>query len=175
MKHEQTLKDATKDFNEKILPGLQDFIRIDNLSPDYDPEWKENLKLDKAGNHLINWAMNQGVKGLKAELIKEKDRTPLVFIEIDAQGSDKTLLLYGHFDKQPPLGEWDEGLAPTKPVIKNGLLYGRGASDDGYALFAIVESIKLIQLQNGKHGRCVIIIEGGEESGSPDLVYYLKK
>ena len=175
MKHEQTLKDATKDFNEKILPGLQDFIRIDNLSPDYDPEWKENLKLDKAGNHLINWAMNQGVKGLKAELIKEKDRTPLVFIEIDAQGSDKTILLYGHFDKQPPLGEWDEGLAPTKPVIKNGLLYGRGASDDGYALFAIVESIKLIQLQNGKHGRCIVVIEGGEESGSPDLVYYLKK
>jgi acetylornithine deacetylase/succinyl-diaminopimelate desuccinylase-like protein len=175
MKHEQTLKDATKDFNEKILPGLQDFIRIDNLSPDYDPEWKENLKLDKAGNHLINWAMNQGVKGLKAELIKEKERTPLVFIEIDAQGSDKTILLYGHFDKQPPLGEWDEGLAPTKPVIKNGLLYGRGASDDVYALFAIVESIKLIQLQNGKHGRCIVVIEGGEESGSPDLVYYLKK
>jgi hypothetical protein len=43
--------------------------------------------------------MNQGVKGFKAELIKEKDRTPLVFIEIDAQGSDKTILLYGHFDK----------------------------------------------------------------------------
>ena len=69
MKYEQTLKDATKDFNEKILPGLQDFVRIDNLSPDYDPDW---IKLDKAGNHLINWALNQGVKGLKAELVKEK-------------------------------------------------------------------------------------------------------
>jgi acetylornithine deacetylase/succinyl-diaminopimelate desuccinylase-like protein len=119
--------------------------------------------------------MKQGVKGMKAELVKEKGRTHLVFIEIDAQGVDKTVLLYGHYDKQPPLGEWDEGLAPTKPVIKNGLLYGRGASDDGYALFAIVESIKLIQLQNGKHGRIVITIESGEESGSPDLVYYLTK
>ena len=175
MKYEQTLKDAKKDFDENILPGLQDFVRIDNLSPDFDPEWETNLKLDKAGNHLVDWAMKQGVKGMKAELYKEKGRTPLVFIEIDPQGIDKTVLLYGHFDKQPPLGEWDEGLHPTKPVVKNGLLYGRGASDDGYALFAIVESIKLIQLQNAKHGRIVITIESGEESGSPDLVYYLKK
>ena len=175
MKYEQTLKDAQKDFNESILPGLEEFVRIDNLSPDFDPEWETNLKAEKAGSHLVKWALSQGVKGMKAELVKEKGRTHLVFIEVAAQGIDKTVLLYGHFDKQPPLGEWDEGLAPTKPVIKNGLLYGRGASDDGYALFAIVESIKLIQLQNAKHGRIVVTIESGEESGSPDLVYYLKK
>ena len=173
MNYEQTLKDAQKDFNESILPGLKTFITIDNLSPDFDPEWETNFKAEKAGFHLVNWAINQGVKGMKAELVKEKGRTPLVFIEIAPQGIDKTVLLYGHFDKQPPLGEWDEGLAPTKPVIKNGLLYGRGASDDGYALFAIVESIKLIQLQNAKHGRIVVTIESGEESGSPDLLYYL--
>ena len=174
MKHEQTLKDVQKDFQDSILPGLEDFVRIDNLSPEFDPEWETNGKAEKAGNHLINWALKQGVKGMKAELVKEKGRTPLVFIEIDANGSNKTVLLYGHFDKQPPLGEWDEGLAPTKPVVKDGKLYGRGASDDGYALFAIVESIKVIQLQGGKHGRIVITIESGEESGSPDLVYYLK-
>ena len=173
MKYEQTLKDAQKDFKESILPGLEEFVRIDNLSPDFDPEWETNFKAEKAGFHLVNWAINQGVKGMKVELVKEKGRTPLVFIEVAAQGIDKTVLLYGHFDKQPPLGEWDEGLAPTKPVIKNGLLYGRGASDDGYALFAIVESVKLIQLQNAKHGRIVITIESGEECGSPDLLYYL--
>ena len=175
MNYEQTLKDAKKDFEESILPALQDFVRIDNLSPDFDPEWEKNGKAEKAGNHLVNWALAQGVKGMKAELIKEKGRTPLVFIEIAPQGIDKTVLLYGHFDKQPPLGEWDEGLSPTKPVIKNGLLYGRGAADDGYALFAIVESIKLIQLQNKKHGRILVTIESGEESGSPDLIYYLKE
>ncbi len=175
MKYETTLEQAKKDFNDNIIPGLEEFIRIDNLSPDFDPEWETNLKPEKAGNHLMNWAMKQGVKGMKCELVKEKGRTHLLFIEIDAQGIDKTVLLYGPFDKQPPLGEWEEGLAPTKPVIQNGLLYGRGAADDGYALFTIVESIKLIQLQNGTHGRIVITIESGEESGSPDLVYYLKK
>ena len=175
MNYEQTLKDAQKDFEQSILPALQDFVRIDNLSPDFDPEWETNFKAEKAGFHLVNWAINQGVKGMKAELIKEKGRTPLVFIEVAPQGIDKTVLLYGHYDKQPPLGEWEEGLAPTKPVIKNGLLYGRGAADDGYALFAIVESIKLIQLQNKKHGRILVTIESGEESGSPDLIYYLTK
>jgi acetylornithine deacetylase/succinyl-diaminopimelate desuccinylase-like protein len=175
MKYEKTLEDAKKDFEASMLPGLQEFVKIDNLSPDYDPEWETNGKAEKAGMHLINWAKAQGVKGLKAELIKEPGMTHMVFIEIDAQGIDKTVLLYGHFDKQPPLGVWDEGLHPNKPVIKDGLLYGRGASDDGYALFTIVESVKLIQLQNGKHGRIVITIESGEESGSPDLVPYLKK
>ena len=175
MKYEKTFEDAKKDFDESILPGIEEFVRIDNLSPDFDKEWETNGKAEKAGMHLINWAKAQGVKGLKAELIKEPGMTHMVFIEIDPQGIDKTVLLYGHFDKQPPLGVWDEGLHPNKPVRKNGLLYGRGASDDGYALFAIVESVKLIQMQNGKHGRIIVTIESGEESGSPDLVPYLKK
>ena len=175
MKYEQTLKDSKKDFEESILPALQDFIKIDNTSPDFDGEWETNLKAEKAASHLINWAEKQGVKGLKAELIKDKGRTPLVFIEISSQGIDKTVLLYGHYDKLPPLEGWDEGLSATTPVIRNGLLYGRGSVDDGYALFAIVESIKLIQLQNKKHGKIIVIIEGGEESGLSDLVYYLKK
>ena len=42
--------------------------------------------------------------------------------------------MYGHFDKQPYMGVWSEGFGPTTPVIKNGRLYGRGASDDGYAI-----------------------------------------
>ena len=76
MNYEQTLKDAKKDFEESILPALQDFVRIDNLSPDFDPEWDTNFKAEKAGFHLVNWAINQGVKGMKAELIKEKVKHP---------------------------------------------------------------------------------------------------
>jgi len=122
--------------------------------------------------HLINWAKSQGIKGLKAELYKEPGKTHMVFIEIESQCIDKTILLYGHFDKQPALGEWAEGLHPNKPVLKDGLLYGRGASDDGYAFFAFIEAIKLIQKQNLKHGKIIITLESGEESGSPDLISY---
>ena len=70
---------------------------------------------------------------------------------------------------------WKEGLGALTPVIQDGYLYGRGASDDGYASFTIVESIKAIEEQGGKHGKIFITIEGGEESGSPDLMYYLNK
>ena len=54
MNYEQTLKDAKKDFEESILPALQEFVRIDNLSPDFDPEWEQNGKAEKAGFHLVN-------------------------------------------------------------------------------------------------------------------------
>ena len=175
MEYDKTIKEVKEDFEKSIIPGLSEYIKIDNLSPNYDPEWQTNGKLEKAGNHLLNWAKSQGVKGLKGELIEEKGRTPLIFLEIEPQGSNKNILLYGHFDKQPHLGTWAEGLHPTKPVIKNGNLYGRGASDDGYAIFAIVESIKAIQQQGGKHGKICVTVEGGEESGSPDLIYYLQK
>ena len=175
MDYDKTIKEISNEFDTNIIPSLSDYIRIDNLSPNYDPEWETNFKLEKAGYHLLVWSLNQGVKGMKGELIKEPGRTPMVYLEIPPQGSDKTILLYGHFDKQPHLGEWAEGLGPTKPVIKDGNLYGRGASDDGYSTYTCVSAIKAIQSQKGKHGKIIITIEGGEESGSPDLVYYLKK
>lgn len=52
-------------------------------------------------------------------------------------------------------------------------LYGRGASDDGYAAFAAISALAGLKLQNVPHARSVIIIEACEESGSPDLPYYV--
>ncbi len=84
--------------------------------------------------------------------------------------------MYGHFDKQPPLTEeWDEDLHPHKPKVKGGKLYGRGGADDGYAIFAAIDSIRALQAQNKPYPRIVITIEGSEESGSPHLDYYCKK
>ena len=84
--------------------------------------------------------------------------------------------MYGHFDKQPPLtNDWDKDLHPYKPIIKNNKLYGRAGADDGYAIFAAIDSIRVLQSQKKDHSRCCIIIEGSEESGSPDLMYYIDK
>ena len=54
-------------------------------------------------------------------------------------------MFYGHFDKQPHMSGWDEGLSATNPVIKNGKLYGRGGADDGYSIFVFMAAIKIIQ------------------------------
>ena len=177
MNYDKTIEIVHKDFESSIIPALSDYIKIDNLSPEYDPEWKTNGKLEKAAQHIIDWASKQNIKGLKAQMLKEENRSPMVYIQIPATSDDikKTILLYAHFDKQPHMTGWREGLGPLKPVIQDGYLYGRGASDDGYASFTIVESIKAIQEQGGKHGKIFIAIEGGEESGSPDLMYYLNK
>lgn len=78
-------------------------------------------------------------------LHKDEDKTPLLLIEISAFNKTeniKNVLMYGHMDKQPHFTGWNEGLGATIPVIKDGFLWGRGASDDGYAIFAAILSIK---------------------------------
>ncbi len=102
---------------------------------------------------------------------------PLLFVTIDptVKLDPKSVLMYGHMDKQPPFTGWDDDKSPTKPVIQNGRLYGRGSSDDGYALYAALLSIKTLQNLGIPHPKIKIIIEGDEESGSTDLPIYLEK
>ena len=50
--------------------------------------------------------------------------------------NERTVLFYGHLDKQPEMTGWREGLGPWTPLIEDGKLYGRGGADDGYAIFA---------------------------------------
>ena len=175
MNYEKTSNMVEASFEKEVLPGLCEFVKIDNLSPFFDLEWNSNGKLEKAAQFCLDWVKNQGVAGLKGEIIKDEDKSPLIFVEIEARGSNKNFLLYGHFDKQPHFSGWAEGLGPTTPVIRDGYLYGRGAADDGYALFSSITGIKAIQEQGLPHGRIVIIIEGSEESGSPHLMPYLSK
>ena len=83
------------------------------------------------------------------------------------------MLLYGHLDKQPEMDGWHEGLGPWTPVIEGDRLYGRGAGDDGYALFAALTAIEAVEASGGDHARCLVLIEASEESGSPDLPAHL--
>ena len=68
-----------------------------------------------------------------------------MFTEIPGQVADKNVFFYGHFDKQPPFTGWDENKAPTKPVIENGKLYGRGGADDGYSTYSSMLAVKAVQ------------------------------
>src|SRR6202008_4891214 len=87
---------------------------------------------------------------------------------------DRTVLLYGHLDKQPEMSGWREGYGPWEPLLENGKLYGRGSADDGYAVFAALSAIAALQAQGIAHSRCVGMIETCEESGSYDLPAYLE-
>lgn len=127
---------------------------------------------------IIKWVLNQGVKGLTHQVVREPERTPVILFEVPAHQCDlpNTVLIYGHMDKQPPMTEaWAPGLHPRQPVIRNGKLYGRGGADDGYSAFAAITAIRALQDQGVSHPRIVVLIEGSEESGSPDLNHYLAK
>ena len=69
-----------------------------------------------------------------------------MFVEIKATDEkiNKTVLMYGHYDKQPHMTGWNEGLHPTDPKIIDDKLYGRGGADDGYSAFTAVLSIKAL-------------------------------
>lgn len=159
-------------WDNSITQELIEYIKIPCKSPMFDADWQQNGYIDQAMQQFMTWAENHAPKGMQMELVRLPERTPLLFIEIPGQ-IDETLLMYGHMDKQPEMTGWDEDLGPWKPVLRDGKLYGRGGADDGYALFASLTAILALQEQNIPHARCVIIIEGCEESGSYDLPYYI--
>jgi hypothetical protein len=61
---------------------------------------------------------------------------------------DATVLLYGHYDKQPEMTGWDQGLGPWEPVMRGERLYGRGGADDGYAVFAALAALAALDARN---------------------------
>lgn len=165
-----------EEWDKTIVPCMSEYIGIHNQSPEYDPEFYTNGLCEKAFDVLIDWMKGQNVKGLTYEYIQEKGRTPFLIAEIAAtEPTQGTVLMYGHMDKQPPLYPWAEGLDPYKAVMRDGKLYGRGGADDGYAICASITSVTALQRNGVGHGRVVITIEAGEESGSPDLEYYMER
>jgi acetylornithine deacetylase/succinyl-diaminopimelate desuccinylase-like protein len=154
-------------WEERVLPALCEYTRIPNLSPAFDPDWAERGAMVAAAELLRDWVSAQD-PALAVEIVQLPGRTPVLLI--DNGGDGEPILIYGHMDKQPPLGEWRAGLAPFEPVREGDLLYGRGTADDGYATFAAVTGLLAA---GGGNGRVLIMIEASEESGSPDLSAYV--
>ena len=174
MNPEQTRQSVDRFWDQSIIPALSKYIEIPNQSPLFDPDWKKNGHMDRAVALAKQWVLDQKIPGSKVEVFEEPGKTPVLFVEVDG-AIDKTVLLYGHLDKQPAMVGWEKGLSPWKPVLRDGKLYGRGAADDGYAVFGVVSAIRLLKEQKIEHPRLVVLIECCEESGSVDLPHYVNK
>jgi acetylornithine deacetylase/succinyl-diaminopimelate desuccinylase-like protein len=162
-------------WDQSIVPALIEYIRIPNKSPAFDPEWRAHGHMHQAVALISDWCKRQPVAGLQLEVIEHPNRTPLIWAEVPGVGprANETVLLYGHLDKQPEMTGWAEGLGPWTPVLRGDRLYGRGGADDGYAAFASLTAIAALQRSEQPHARIVMLIEATEESGSPDLPYYV--
>jgi acetylornithine deacetylase/succinyl-diaminopimelate desuccinylase-like protein len=160
-------------WEKEILPALSEYIKIPNKSQAFDAAWREHGHMERAVSLIADWCKKQPIDGLKVEIHRLEGKPPVILMEIPGKGSD-TVLLYGHLDKQPEMIGWREGLSPWEPVREGDKLYGRGGADDGYAAFASLTAIRLLQEQGVSHARCVVLIEAQEESGSPDLPAYIE-
>lgn len=160
-------------WRSSILERLSAYIRIPNKSPMFDPAWEANGHMNAAVQLMAEWCRAQPVPGMRIEVRRLSGRTPLLLIDIPGELAG-SVLLYGHLDKQPEFTGWHLGLGPWAPVLREGKLYGRGAADDGYAVFSSLTAIAALKAQQVALPRCVILIEASEESGSIDLPAHLE-
>jgi acetylornithine deacetylase/succinyl-diaminopimelate desuccinylase-like protein len=161
-------------WDDAILPTLTEYIRIPNKSPAFDPNWEANGYMREAVALFERWARAAiaPLPGATLEVVQLAGRTPVILIDVPGNNKD-CVLLYGHLDKQPEMVGWADGMGPWIPVRKGDKLYGRGGADDGYAMFAAICAIRALHEQKIPHARCVVLIEACEESGSPDLPFYV--
>ena len=162
-------------WDERIVPRLTDYIAVPAKSPMFDADWAKNGYLERVVRDAAAWVEGRKLAGLKLEVVRIEGRTPVIFFELPATRAESTgtVLLYGHLDKQPEFNGWRNDLGPWTPKYENGLLYGRGGADDGYAIYAALTALEALDEQGLPRPRCVGVIESCEESGSYDLPAYI--
>jgi acetylornithine deacetylase/succinyl-diaminopimelate desuccinylase-like protein len=160
-------------WESSVLPALTRYIEIPNKSPHFDAEWESHGHMDRALDLIAAWCRANAPRDATVAVHRLPGRTPLILIDVPGDATGESVLLYGHYDKQPEMTGWRSDLGPWTPVIEGDRLYGRGGADDGYSTFAALTALRALEDQGVPHGRCVILIEGCEESGSFDLPFYL--
>ena len=162
---------ATSTWRDAVVPFLLEFGTVPDLSPAYDPEWEANGELACAAGLMADWAGTRDLPGAVIDVVELPGLTPTVLVDVPASDprATGTVVIYGHYDKQPPFTGWSEGRGPWAPTLEGDRLYGRGVADDGYALPSALVAVEAVRAAGGRHARCVVLAEGSEESGSPHL------
>ncbi len=158
----QAWKDYQQKNKDRFLNELFDLLRISSISA--RSEFSNEMK--KCAGAVKQKFLEAGVD--KAE-IYETDGHPVVFAEKIIDRTKPTVLVYGHYDVQPPdpLNLWHSG--PFEPVIKDGKIYARGACDDKGQFYMHVKAFETMAKTNSLVTNIKFIIEGEEEVGSPNL------
>ena len=156
-----------QDQEQDHVETLKAWLRIPSIST--DSQRKEDTR--KAARFILEELSNAG---FEAQL-NETPGHPVVTAQwLGAPGS-KTLLVYGHYDVQPPdpLDLWDN--PPFEPVIQGRNIFARGATDDkGQALAVIRGIMATLQVKGALPVNVKFLIEGEEEIGSPNLEPFLE-
>jgi len=163
----EDLRSAVSADMPRLKDLLSDLVRMESVSADgYDP-----AAVRAPGETIVSMLVEAGYQN--AQLLESSQGHPTVFAELPAPEGAPTILLYAHYDVQPPgpIEEWNTG--PFEPFEKDGRIYGRGASDDKSGVVMHLGAI-------AAHGDALpvgvqIFFEGGEEAGSIGLEEILNK
>jgi len=154
---------------ERFLQGLISLVKIPSVStlPEHKPDMRRTAEF------LANEFREIGMKNV--EIIEGKENQhPLVYAEwLEAPGKP-TLLLYGHYDVQPPdpLEEWVS--PPFEPAIRNDNLYARGAVDDKGQTYLLLKAVEGFLKTEGKLPINIkFLLEGEEEVGGDHIEQYV--
>jgi acetylornithine deacetylase/succinyl-diaminopimelate desuccinylase-like protein len=167
-----TIMQAWKDYQEqhkgRFLEELLDLLRIPSISASSDR--KDDMK--RCAEAVQQRLLEAGAD--KAEIYATAGH-PVVVGEKIIDPSKPTVLVYGHYDVQPPdpLELWHSG--PFEPVIKDGKIYARGACDDKGQFYMHVKALELMHKTNSLTTNIKFLIEGEEEVGSPNLEKFVQE
>lgn len=162
----QAWKDYQEKNKERFLNEMIDLLRIPSISS------KSEHKADmlKCAEAIKARFLEAGVDKVE---IMETGGHPAVYAEKIIDPAKPTVLVYGHYDVQPPepLELWHSG--PFEPVIKDGKVFARGACDDKGQLYMHVKAFEMMAKTDSLTTNIKFIIEGEEEVGSPSLAKFV--
>jgi acetylornithine deacetylase/succinyl-diaminopimelate desuccinylase-like protein len=153
---------------DRRLARFVDFLRIPSISG--IPEHAADCR--RAAEHL---ARLLGAAGLEHVQVCETGGHPIVYADWLAAPGAPTVLLYGHYDVQPvdPLDEWEA--TPFEPIVRDGRVLARGASDDKSNIeIAMAAAEALLATRGALPVNLKLVFEGEEESSSVHLDPWLR-
>jgi acetylornithine deacetylase/succinyl-diaminopimelate desuccinylase-like protein len=163
----QSVDAFVRENETRLLDELKTFLRIPSVST--LPEHKSDV--ERAAAFVAEALTAAGMD--KVEIIPTAGH-PLVYAEsLNAPGKP-TVLLYGHYDVQPPdpLDLWNT--PPFEPTIRDGNIYARGAADDKGQFYMHIKAVEALRAINGKLPVNVkFLIEGEEEIGGASIAIFV--
>ncbi len=148
----------------ELLDELKELVRQPSVSA-------EGTAIEETAALVLDRARRAG---MNAEIARVPGGPPTIIGETGA--GDRALLVYDHFDVQPPdpLGEWKT--PPFEPTVRDGHLYGRGVSDNKGNLMARLQAIEAYRATIGDLPVGVrVLYEGEEEIGSEHLAAFVER
>ncbi len=164
----QIIKQYVEQHRQRLLDELFELLRFPSVSA--DPKYKPEIL--KTAEYVAKKLVNAGAEHVE---VCQTAGNPIVYGEKIIDASKPTVLVYGHYDVQPPepLELWKS--PPFEPTIRDGKIYARGACDDKGQFYMHVKAFELMMQTNTLPCNIKFMIEGEEEVGSSNLGIFVSE